>query len=96
MTSLTSEIPQLVEKLTDAAPAGLSHLRDSTSHLRESTEPVIERVNEAIGRSSGRSRPSWPWVVLGVVGAVAAIVIVARRRRDADSVDEDGPVRLAS
>jgi hypothetical protein len=89
MTSLTSEIPQLVDKLTEAAPAGLAHLRDSA-------DPVVERVNEALGRSSRRSRPSWPWIVLGVVGAVAVIVFVTRQRRDDDSADEDRPVRLAS
>lgn len=93
MTSFTSEIPQLVEKLTDAAPTGFSHLRDST-------EPVVERLNEALGRSSGRSRPSLPWLalgVVGVVGVVAAIVIMTRRRNDNDnSVAEDRSVRLAS
>lgn len=93
MTTLTSEIPHFVEKLTDAAPAGFTHLRDST-------EPVVERFNEALGRSSKRSRPSWPWLALGVVGVVgivAAIVIATRRRNDSDgSVAEDRSVRLAS
>jgi hypothetical protein len=89
MTSFTSEIPQLVDKLTEAAPAGLAH-------LRESADPVVDRVNEALGRSPRKSRPSWPWVVLGVVGVVAVIVLVTRQRREADSVAEDRTVRLAS
>jgi hypothetical protein len=95
MRSLTSDIPQIdipqfVEKLTDSEPAGLAH-------LRESADPVVERVNEALGRSSRRSRPSWPWIVLGVVGVAAVIVVVTRRRRGGDnSAEEDQPVRLAS
>jgi hypothetical protein len=89
MTSLKSDIPQFVDKLSDAAPAGFSHLRDSA-------DPVVERLNEALGRSSRRSVPSWPWIALGVVGVVAVIAIVTSRRGNGDTAEEDSPVRLAS
>lgn len=100
MRSLTTDIPRLdisqldiphfVEKLSDSAPAGLSH-------LRESADPVVERVNEALGRSTRRSRPSWPWIALGLAGVAVLVVVVARRRRGGETaVDDDQPVRLAS
>ena len=84
MTSLTKDLPtaQIVDRLHDLVPP----VPDITP-LLEATEPVVERVNEALGRSSSRS--AWRWVVLGALGAVgivAVVVIVKRRRVESEGV----------
>lgn len=94
MTSFTSDLStsQIVDRLHDLAPSTV----DLTS-LRDATEPVVERINETLGRSSSRS--SWRWVVvgaLGVAGLVALVAIVRRRRPESEVSTEDQTVRLAS
>lgn len=94
MTSFTSDLPtaQLVERLHDLTPS----VPDITP-LLDATDPVVERINEALGRSSSRS--TWRWIVLGALGTAAIVAIVAllkRRRSDSDAGAEDQTVRLAS
>lgn len=93
MTSFTSDLPttQIVDKLQDLAPT----MRD-IAPLREAADPVVERINEALGRSSTRS---WRWIVVGalaIAGVVALVTVVKRRRTDSEAGADEQPVRLAS
>jgi hypothetical protein len=94
MSSFTSDLStsQIVDRLHDLAPSMVD-----IAPLREATEPVVERINETLGRSS--SRPSWRWIIvgaLGVAGVVALVSIVKRRRAEPEVSTEDQAVRLAS
>lgn len=94
MTSFTSDLStsQIVDRLHDLAPPMLD-----ITPLREATEPVVERINETLGRSSSRS--SWRWIIvgaLGIVGVVALVAVVKRRRSEPEVSTEDQAVRLAS
>jgi hypothetical protein len=94
MTSFTSDIPtaQIIDKLHDLAPSV-----PDLSVIRDAADPVVDRVNDAFGRSS--SRPSWRWIIVGAVGilGVVALVGIAKRRRAASQTAADEqPVRLAS
>jgi hypothetical protein len=66
--------------------------------LTETAEPVVERVNVALGRSSRRST-KWPWVLVGIFGIVTVVVLVSRRRAGGDvngEVIEHDTARVAS
>ena len=69
--------------------------------LTETAEPVVERVNVALGRSSRRST-KWPWVLvgtLGILGIVTVVVLVTRWRAGSDvngEVIEHDSARVAS
>ena len=94
MTSFKSDLPtsQIVDKLHDLTPSV-----PDLSPLRDATDPVVERLNEALGRSS--SRPTWRWVVLGVIGVVGVVALVGilkGRRAESETVADDQAVRLAS
>ena len=96
MTSLTNDLPtaQIVDRLHDLTPS----VPDITP-LLDVTDPVVERINEALGRRSS-SRSSWRWIVigaLGVVGIVAVVATIKRRRVDSEGITaEAGSVPLAS
>jgi hypothetical protein len=94
MTSFTSDLPtaQIVDRLHDLAQS----VPDITP-LRDVAEPVVERFNEALGRSSSRS--PWRWIVAGAIGVAGIVVLVAivkRRRSESGEATEEHAVRLAS
>lgn len=94
MTSFTSDLPtaQIIDKLHDLTPS----VPDLTA-IRDAADPVVDRVNDALGRSSSRS--SWRWIVVGVVGVLGVVALVGiakRRRAESETAADEQSVRLAS